>query len=99
MVGGRDPRASGFNRALEARRPVGSLLKPFVYLLALSQSGHYSLASLISDEPFSLKLPNGQRWAPQNYDRKSHGTVPLVDALVAHLGDDPAGDSDSVVAE
>lgn len=81
MVGGRDPRASGFNRALEARRPVGSLLKPFVYLLALSQAERYSLASLISDEPFSMKLPNGQRWAPQNYDRKSHGTVPLVDAL------------------
>lgn len=81
LVGGRDPRASGFNRALEARRPVGSLLKPFVYLLALSQPARYSLASLIPDDPIALKLPTGKTWAPKNYDRKSHGTVPLVDAL------------------
>ncbi|MBV6413431.1 MAG: penicillin-binding protein 1B [Xanthomonadales bacterium] len=81
LVGGRDPRAAGFNRALEARRPVGSLLKPFVYLLALSQPARYSLASLISDDPIALKLATGKTWAPKNYDRKSHGTVPLVDAL------------------
>ena len=81
LLGGRDPRASGFNRALAARRPVGSLLKPFVYLLALSQPARYSLASLISDDPIALKLPTGKTWAPKNYDRKSHGTVPLVDAL------------------
>lgn len=81
LLGGRDPRASGFNRALVARRPVGSLLKPFVYLLALSQPARYSLASLISDDPISLKLPTGKTWSPKNYDRKSHGTVPLVDAL------------------
>ncbi|MBK8066569.1 MAG: transglycosylase domain-containing protein [Rhodanobacteraceae bacterium] len=81
LVGGRDSRASGFNRALEARRPVGSLLKPFVYLLALSQPARYSLASLIPDDPIALKLPTGKTWAPKNYDRKSHGTVPLVDAL------------------
>lgn len=81
LVGGRDPRASGFNRALEARRPVGSLLKPFVYLLALSQPARYSLASLVSDDPIAHRLPTGKVWKPQNFDRKSHGTVPLVDAL------------------
>lgn len=81
LVGGRDPRASGFNRALEARRPVGSLLKPFVYLMALSQPARYSLASLISDDPLHHRLPNGKTWAPKNFDHKSHGTVPLVDAL------------------
>lgn len=81
LVGGRDPRASGFNRAMAARRPVGSLLKPFVYLLALSQPSRYSLASLISDDPIALKLATGKTWSPKNYDRKSHGTIPLVDAL------------------
>lgn len=81
LLGGRDPRATGFNRALAARRPVGSLLKPFVYLLALSQPARYSLASLISDDPIALKLATGKTWAPKNYDRKSHGTIPLVDAL------------------
>ncbi len=81
LVGGRDARSAGFNRALDAKRPVGSLLKPFVYLLALSQPRRYSLASLVSDEPLSLRLPTGKTWQPQNFDRTSHGTVPLVDAL------------------
>jgi penicillin-binding protein 1B len=81
LVGGRDARAAGFNRAIEAKRPVGSLLKPFVYLLALSEPARYSLASLIDDTPFSLRLPNGKTWTPRNYDRQSHGLVPLVDAL------------------
>lgn len=81
IVGDRSPRQPGFNRAMTARRPVGSLLKPFVYLLALSQPERYSLASLIEDQSFSMRLPNGQRWEPKNYDRKVHGQVPLVDAL------------------
>lgn len=81
LVGARDPRAAGFNRALDARRPVGSLLKPFVFLLALSEPQRYSLASLIDDGPLSLRLPNGRNWAPKNFDRRHHGIVPLVDAL------------------
>lgn len=81
LVGSRDPRAMGFNRALDARRPVGSLLKPFVFLLALSSPERYSLASLIDDGPLSLKMPNGSTWAPKNFDRRHHGIVPLVDAL------------------
>ncbi len=81
LIGARDPRDSGFNRAVEARRPVGSLLKPFVYLLALGRAERYSLASLIDDGPLTHRLGNGRNWTPQNFDRKSHGQVPLVDAL------------------
>ena len=43
MVGNRDTDQPGFNRALEAQRPVGSLLKPFVYLLALAQPDRWTL--------------------------------------------------------
>lgn len=81
LVGDRDGSGTGFNRALDAQRPVGSLLKPFVYLLALAQPGRYSLASPIDDTPIELRLPNGQRWAPSNYDEVSHGTVTLMHAL------------------
>lgn len=81
MVGGRDPRASNFNNALDAKRPVGSLLKPFVYLLALSDPGKYALGSTISDAPLDVRLPGNQRWRPQNYDRQSHGNVLLIEAL------------------
>lgn len=80
-VGSREPAVHGFNRAIEARRPVGSLLKPFVYLLALAQPSQYSLASWISDDPISVTLANGKRWNPGNSDRRSHGTVRLIDAL------------------
>ena len=81
LVGARDPRGSQFNNALDAKRPVGSLLKPFVYLLALSQPNRYSLGSLISDAPLRVALGGGRFWSPQNYDRKSHGDVALIDAL------------------
>jgi penicillin-binding protein 1B len=81
MVGSRDPRSSNFNHAIDARRPVGSLLKPFVYLLALSDPAHYALGSTISDAPIDVKLSGNQRWRPQNYDHLSHGNVLLIDAL------------------
>lgn len=81
MVGGRDPRSSNFNHAIDAKRPVGSLLKPFVYLLALSDPARYALGSTISDAPLDLKLNGNQHWKPQNYDRQSHGDVLLIDAL------------------
>ncbi|MFD0740000.1 penicillin-binding protein 1B [Lysobacter koreensis] len=81
VVGGRDFAGHGFNRAVEAQRPVGSLLKPFVYLLALAQPGKYSLASYVDDSPVTVTLGKGKRWNPGNSDGRSHGTVRLIDAL------------------
>ena len=81
LVGGRKAGVSGFNRALAASRPIGSLVKPAVYLSALSEPQRYTLASLLKDEPVDLQLANGDRWRPRNYDRKAHGRVPLHQAL------------------
>jgi len=80
-IGDRNPSEHGFNRVIDAARPVGSLLKPFVYLLALAQPARWSLASEVEDSDISIALPNGRRWTPGNADGKSHGTVPLIDAL------------------
>ncbi len=82
IVGDRNANRPAFNRALDARRPVGSLLKPMVYLLALAQPGRWSLASPIDDAPIELRLPNGQSWTPSNANGRSHGVMPLSDALV-----------------
>ncbi|MFC6670742.1 penicillin-binding transpeptidase domain-containing protein [Marinobacterium aestuariivivens] len=79
LIGGRDTRFQGFNRALDADRSIGSLVKPAVYLAALEQG--YTLASPLEDEPIRLKLPNGDVWAPDNFDHQAHGLVPLHQAL------------------
>lgn len=81
VVGGRNVSEHGFNRAVEAHRPVGSLLKPFVYLLALAQPDTWSLASWVDDSPVTVQLGKNRRWTPANADNRSHGSVRLVDAL------------------
>lgn len=81
VVGGRDARYAGFNRAVDARRPIGSLVKPAVYLNALGRAGQYHLLSLVDDVPVALPQPDGALWKPQNFDRKVHGQVPLYQAL------------------
>ncbi|MCB1855894.1 MAG: transglycosylase domain-containing protein, partial [Halieaceae bacterium] len=81
LVGGRSVRYAGFNRALDARRPAGSLLKPAVYLAGLEQPRRYSLVTPLSDTPIKVKGPGGQLWEPRNFDRKVHGEVLLYRAL------------------
>ncbi len=81
VVGSRDHAMPGFNRAIEAHRPVGSLLKPFVYLLALALPDRYSLATWVDDSAVTVTLDNGKRWSPGNSDGRSHGSVRLIDAL------------------
>src|SRR5205085_2001133 len=82
LVGSRKAdETGGFNRALKAQRPVGSLLKPFVYLLALAQPDRFSLATWVDDSPVEVTQPNGKTWRPKNSDGKSHGTVTLTSAL------------------
>jgi penicillin-binding protein 1B len=82
IIGSRQPRFAGFNRALDAVRPIGSLIKPAIYLTALERPSQYTLTSLIDDQPFSIKGQDGQVWSPQNYDRKAHGTIYLYQGLV-----------------
>ncbi len=81
VVGGRDDHRGGFNRALDARRPVGSLLKPAVYLAALSKPYRYHLQSTLDDSAFEWRIAGSSPWHPRNYDRKDHGEVALIDGL------------------
>ncbi len=81
LIGSRQPRFAGFNRALDAVRPIGSLVKPAIYLSALERPSQYTLTSWLEDEPFSIKGQDGQVWTPQNYDRKAHGTIYLYQGL------------------
>ncbi|MFC1701778.1 penicillin-binding protein 1B, partial [Pseudomonadota bacterium] len=82
LVGDRVAGRNGFNRALDARRQIGSVIKPLVYLLALEHVNDYNLITPVKDEPISLRQADGKLWSPENYDHKSHGEIPLMDALV-----------------
>jgi penicillin-binding protein 1B len=81
LIGGHDPRYHGFNRALDAARPVGSLLKPAIYLTALADPAHYTLVTPLDDGRFVWKSRGAPDWEPLNFDRQYHGEVPLRTAL------------------
>jgi len=78
IAGGRNALQPGFNRALDASRHIGSLVKPAVYLAALARG--YTLASPLMDTEVILDN-DGERWQPENYDQISHGRVGLYMAL------------------
>jgi penicillin-binding protein 1B len=82
IVADHNPRYAGYNRALDARRPIGSLVKPAVYLAALEDSSRFNPSTPISDEPLQLKYSDGNIWKPANYDKEHHGEVPLFHGLV-----------------
>ncbi len=82
VVGDRNPSYKGFNRALNAKRQIGSLIKPVVYLTALQQSSSYTLATMLDDSPLTVNIPQQKNWQPQNYDKKYHGKVTLYEALL-----------------
>ncbi len=81
IAGDRKPGFDGFNRALDAIRPVGSTIKPAVYLAALEHPESYTLNSKIEDSSISVNTENGDIWQPRNFGRKSHGLIPLYKGL------------------
>ncbi|MBW3566881.1 MAG: penicillin-binding protein 1B [Proteobacteria bacterium] len=81
IVGGREARFAGFNRAISAVRPIGSLVKPFVYLSALESPGQWTLVTPVDDSPVEVALPDGTVWRPRNFQDEYHGEVPLLEAL------------------
>ena len=84
IVGGRNVGYDGFDRALDARRSMGSLVKPFIYLTAL-ESGRYNAATVVQDAPIDVALDGGKHWRPENFTHQVYGPVPLVRALAESL--------------
>lgn len=81
LVGDRRAGRAGFNRALDARRSVGSVIKPFIYQLALADPERFSLVTPLEDEPLQVPVAGGEDWRPRNHDGTSHGRVALMQAL------------------
>jgi penicillin-binding protein 1A len=84
LIGGYDYGRSQFDRAVQARRQPGSAFKPFVYATALTRG--LSALSIVNDQPVSYTdSSTGEVWAPQNYDRRMRGPVPLREAIARSL--------------
>jgi penicillin-binding protein 1B len=77
IIGDRNKDKNAFNRALDAKRPIGSLVKPAIYMTALDRAARYHVLTSLDDSHFVLKQANGKRWTPKNYDNTTHGKVPL----------------------
>jgi penicillin-binding protein 1A len=78
LVGGYDFTQSQYNRALQARRQIGSIIKPLIYAAAVEAG--IPLVTTVDDEPFEMQI-SGQAWAPRNATRKFEGTMTLARAL------------------
>ena len=80
MVGGRNFSESAFNRAANARRQAGSVFKPVIYALAITNG--FTQASLVLDAPVVFKgAKNGEDWLPENFSRQYQGEMTLRKAL------------------
>lgn len=84
VVGDRNPRYFGFNRALDANRSIGSLAKPAVYLTAL-RSEQYHFITPVDDSEIKIAGSNGNVWQPENYSKESNGILPLYQAMSRSL--------------
>ena len=85
LIGDRRGSPGGFNRALDAKRQIGSLMKPFVYLTALAQPQRFNVLTQLEDEPRTYRSENGKTWSPKNYEGDFNGPVALQDALARSL--------------
>lgn len=83
FVGGQNYKTTQYNRALNSRRQIGSLIKPFIYLSGLIY-GDFKPTTIIQDEPFTWTYDK-KNWKPDNYDRKFRGPVPYYYALKESL--------------
>lgn len=88
LVGGRNYERSQFNRALNSKRLVGSLFKPFVYLTAFEPSlsnQNITPATVVPDTRFVYKRRWSEDWSPRNYDGQYRGNVTVRQALEQSL--------------
>lgn len=81
LTGSRNAGFAGLNRARDIERAIGSLVKPAIYMEALSQPDEYHLGTMIDDSAIEVELDSGDIWRPQNYDNTEHGPTPFYTAL------------------
>lgn len=71
-VGGIDYRYFQYDHVKLSKRQVGSTFKPFLYALAM-QEGEFTPCSKVANVQYSVDLPDGTTWSPQNTSKKRRG--------------------------
>jgi len=84
VLAGRDNRV-GFHRVLDARRQIGSLIKPFVVAAAIEEDPRLHAGTLVRDEAVSIRDEKGNVWAPKNYDKTEQGVVRLENVIASSI--------------
>jgi penicillin-binding protein 1A len=80
IVGGYSFEQSQYNRAVQAKRQVGSNIKPFIYSAALEKG--YTLASILNDAPINQwDKSQGVAWRPKNSPAIYNGPIRIRRAL------------------
>ena len=79
LVGGRDYKASQFDRAIDGKRQPGSSFKPIVYAAAIADS--IPPNAIVGDTAIAIRMPNGTMYRPDNSDREFLGAITLREAL------------------
>ena len=80
LTGGSNYLRTPFNRAIQARRPAGSVFKPLVYGAAFERG--WSSDSAVVDQPLSIRGSDGKPWKPKNFSGVYHGRTTVGKALI-----------------
>jgi penicillin-binding protein 1A len=87
LVGGRDFEHNQYNRALQARRPAGTAMLPFVYAAAFEKAMYPG--SLVEDSPLDNRavMIGGTtgilgEWGPESAENRYEGAMTARQALV-----------------
>ena len=80
MIGGTDYSKSQFNRAISAKRQVGSIMKPILYYSALENG--FTSASTFTSEKTTFNFSNNESYTPNNYnDMYANGPITMGAAI------------------
>lgn len=80
IVGGKDYNESEYNRAYQAKRQVGSTMKPFLYYAALENG--FTASTTFESKKTTFNFSNGKKYSPNNYnDIYANGPISLATAI------------------
>ena len=80
LIGGKDYNKSEYNRAVQAKRQVGSTMKPFLYYAALENG--FTASTTFTSEATTFTFANQQTYSPKNYHEKyGHKPISMATAI------------------